>query len=222
MASSSDLIPLRKTVEALKGIRKAILPFLNVIEHAESNDKSSSAPSVDQHTLAEARTAVALAVGTLRHMGARLGGRGGGGTGRKNDPLRLELDRMRKMLVTLRNIDKDVSRGGAGAGAASKSKDVDSKSNQSGNASMSSNEDQAHKKAKKNGKAQAVGKKTDEGKKGGSVLDVDGSKRMVESALHSRGETNEKSPIRKKTHERKRKSESSNGGKRKEHKRRKP
>jgi hypothetical protein len=39
-------------------------------------------------------------------MGARLGGRGGGGTGDKNDPLRLELERMRKMLVTLRKVDK--------------------------------------------------------------------------------------------------------------------
>ena len=112
MASSTELAPLHKTVDALKEIRKQIQPFLRVIESSESvegNDDSTSSTTSskhDPHTVAEARTAVALAVGTLRHMGARMGGRGGGGTGDKNDPLRLELDRMRKMLVTLRKVDK--------------------------------------------------------------------------------------------------------------------
>ena len=103
MASSTELTPLRKTVDALKEIRKQILPFLRVIESSENDDDGNDD---SKHALAEARAAVALAVGTLRHMGARLGGRGGGGTGDKNDPLRLELERMRKMLVTLRKVDK--------------------------------------------------------------------------------------------------------------------
>ena len=106
MASSTELAPLRKTVDALKEIRKQILPFLRVIESSENDDDGDDDSKHDPHTLAEARAAVALAVGTLRHMGARLGGRGGGGTGDKNDPLRLELERMRKMLVTLRKVDK--------------------------------------------------------------------------------------------------------------------
>ena len=106
MASSTELAPLRKTVDALKEIRKQILPFLRVIESSENDDDGNDDSKHDPHTLAEARAAVALAVGTLRHMGARLGGRGGGGTGDKNDPLRLDLERMRKMLVTLRKVDK--------------------------------------------------------------------------------------------------------------------
>ena len=111
MASSKELTPLRKTVDALTEIRKQIQPFLRVIESSDGGDNdggTSSATSSskhDAHTVAEARTAVALAVVTLRHMGARLGGRGGGGSGDKNDPLRLELERMRKMLVTLRKVD---------------------------------------------------------------------------------------------------------------------
>ena len=100
---------MRKTVDALKEIRKQIQPFLRVIESSDASgdndDDTSSSRKHDAHTVAEARTAVALAVGTLRHMGARLGGRGGGGSGDKNDPLRLELERMRKMLVTLRKVD---------------------------------------------------------------------------------------------------------------------
>ena len=111
MASSKELAPLRKTVDALKEIRKQIQPFLRVIESSDGGDNedvnfsASSSSKHDAHTVAEARTAVALAVGTLRHMGARLGGRCGGGSGDKNDPLRLELERMRKMLVTLRKVD---------------------------------------------------------------------------------------------------------------------
>ena len=107
MASSKELAPLRKTVDALAEIRKQIQPFLRVIESSDGgdNDDVNSSSKHDAHSVAEARTAVALAVGTLRHMGARLGGRGGGGSGDKNDPLRLELERMRKMLVTLRKVD---------------------------------------------------------------------------------------------------------------------
>ena len=107
MASSKELAPLRKTVDALTEIRKQIQPFLRVIESSDGgdNDDVNSSSKHDAHSVAEARTAVALAVGTLRHMGARLGGRGGGGSGDKNDPLRLELERMRKMLVTLRKVD---------------------------------------------------------------------------------------------------------------------
>lgn len=126
MASSTELAPLRKTVDALKEIRKQIQPFLRVIESSDAgdNDDSTSSSKHDAHTVAEARTVVALAVGTLRHMGARLGGRGGGGTGDKNDPLRLELERMRKMLVTLRKVD---TRGDANKAATQNGSDVTKK-----------------------------------------------------------------------------------------------
>ena len=135
MASSKELAPLRKTVDALKEIRKQIQPFLRVIESSDGGDNddgTSSATSSskhDAHTVAEARTAVALAVGTLRHMGARLGGRGGGGSGDKNDPLRLELERMRKMLVTLRKVDtRGVADDTKKKSASSSKKDISEKS----------------------------------------------------------------------------------------------
>ena len=150
MASSKELAPLRKTVDALKEIRKQIQPFLRVIESSDGGDNddgTSSATSSskhDAHTVAEARTAVALAVGTLRHMGARLGGRGGGGSGDKNDPLRLELERMRKMLVTLRKVDtRGVADDTKKKSASSSKKDISEKS-------TGENTDKA---AKKNGGA---------------------------------------------------------------------
>ena len=133
MASSADLAPLRKTRNALREIRRHLIPFLKLLDRnangvgkEEGRGSTSSGGKdgkIDDHTLAEARTAVALATGTLRHMSARLGGKVGGGDAGKNDPLRLELEKMRKMLITLRNIDaresneKDVS----STGGASKS-----------------------------------------------------------------------------------------------------
>ena len=151
MASSKELAPLRKTVDALKEIRKQIQPFLRVIESSDGGDNddgTSSATSSskhDAHTVAEARTAVALAVGTLRHMGARLGGRGGGGSGDKNDPLRLELERMRKMLVTLRKVDT--------RGVADDTKKKSASSSKKGIRSEKSTGENTDKAAKKNGGA---------------------------------------------------------------------
>ena len=49
---------------------------------------------------AKAETAIALAVGTLRYMGVRLRGLDMGR--KKEDPLRVEVDRMRATLVFLR------------------------------------------------------------------------------------------------------------------------
>ena len=202
MASSSDLVPLRKTVEALKGIRKEIRPFLQVIENADrgNGEASGAGGGIDQHTLAEARTAVALAMGTLRHMGARLGAKAGGiGSGRKNDPLRMELDRMRKVLVTLRKID-----------------------NKRVGTTGSTNQDEATGSAKvEKQKSEKRKKKTDERKEAGSVLDISAVKRMVEPTLRGeRMEGNNGNCAGKQEQEGKRKCNTSNDEQRKEQKRR--
>mmetsp|Transcript_11016 Transcript_11016/g.23869 ORF Transcript_11016/g.23869 Transcript_11016/m.23869 type:complete len:216 (+) Transcript_11016:267-914(+) len=213
MASSSDLVPLRKTVEALKGIREEIRPFLRVIENAdrgssgggEASGQQGAGGGIDQHTLAEARTAVALAVGTLRHMGARLGAKAGGiGSGRKNDPLRMELDRMRKVLVTLRKIDN---------------RRVATTSTTGSTASRQDEATSAE--AEKQNKSEKRKKKTDERKGPGSVLDISAAKRLVEPTLRGeRVEGNSGSCAKKQEPEGKRKRNNSNDEQRKEQKRR--
>ena len=47
---------------------------------------------------------MALAMGTLRYMGARL--RGSDVGRKKGDPLRIELDKIRGLMVSLRELDK--------------------------------------------------------------------------------------------------------------------
>ena len=72
---------------------------------------------LDPHRRAEAEAAVALAVGTMRYMGARL--RGSDSGRKRGDPLRAELDRMRAALVSLRQLEGGASssRGGGGGDA---------------------------------------------------------------------------------------------------------
>jgi hypothetical protein len=72
---------------------------------------------LDPHRRAEAEAAVALAVGTMRYMGARL--RGSDAGRKRGDPLRAELDRMRAALVSLRQLEGGASssRGGGGGDA---------------------------------------------------------------------------------------------------------
>jgi hypothetical protein len=72
-------------------------------------DDAPPAPRLDPHRRAEAEAAVALALGTLRYMGARL--RGSDAGRKRGDPLRAELDRMRAALVSLRELE-GASRGG--------------------------------------------------------------------------------------------------------------
>ena len=60
--------------------------------------------SLEPHKRAEAMAAVALALGTLRYMGARL--RGSDAGRKKGDPLRAELDGIRAALVSLRELEK--------------------------------------------------------------------------------------------------------------------
>ena len=119
---------LHKTVSALKEIRTSLIPFIQVLKddnddvgtgsaknksdspskkkkrsrdnNTNSNDKQLLTP----HERAEAKAAVALAIGTLRYMGNRLKGKDEGR--KKGDPLRMELDNIRSLLVQLRKLEK--------------------------------------------------------------------------------------------------------------------
>ena len=91
---------LRKTRDALNEIEKQLKPFLRDL----TGDADGSAPDAqDKVKTAQASMAIALAMGTLRYMGARLRGLD---QGRKpDDPLRKELNSMR---VMMRNLQKKV------------------------------------------------------------------------------------------------------------------
>jgi hypothetical protein len=99
MATKEALDALQKTDLALQDIRTKLQPFLATLEsHAESNNNSRSArdnQGPKPAKLALSQTAVALSLGTLRFMSARLRGR------KVDDPVRTELNHMRKLLVTL-------------------------------------------------------------------------------------------------------------------------
>jgi hypothetical protein len=73
--------------ESLANIRKELKPFVRQLDSDDPEQK------------AQAQSVVALSIGTLRYMGARLKGKDQGRT--TEDPLRQELDQMRKVLVAL-------------------------------------------------------------------------------------------------------------------------
>jgi hypothetical protein len=99
MATKEALDALQKTDLALQDIRTKLQPFLATLEsHAENNNNISSSSNNQgpkPAKLALSQTAVALSLGTLRFMGARLRGR------KVDDKVRNELNHMRKLLVTL-------------------------------------------------------------------------------------------------------------------------
>jgi len=112
MSESKPLAALQKTQEALQEIRKQLKPFLLELgvdpaadltpNEAGNKDKALSElkqSTASKETTIKASMAVALAMGTLRYMGARLRGLD---QGRKSDdPLRVELNEMRKLMVSL-------------------------------------------------------------------------------------------------------------------------
>mgnify|MGYP005840697751 CR=1 FL=1 len=110
MATPESIDALCKTREALKEIKKQLEPFLlelSVEDITENDDLvegsskkfSRSQKQENKKKAVTASMAVALAMGTLRYMGARLRGLD---QGRKaDDPLRKELNQMRKLMVTL-------------------------------------------------------------------------------------------------------------------------
>jgi hypothetical protein len=115
------LQPLHKTLHALKEIKVSLMPFLKLLQ--DDHDAKKTIADDDRkkkhtttqkkkqlltpHRRAEAEAAVALSIGTLRYMGARLKGLD---RGRKKDELRKELDQIRGLLVSLRKIEGEVEK----------------------------------------------------------------------------------------------------------------
>lgn len=182
--NNSSLDPLHKTLESLKEIGSALIPFVQLLKNDDDNislkqSSSHSAKSVSStsktglsskkkrsrsdddvgakaqsatptsrlnpHRRAEAEAAVALAIGTLRYMGARLQGFDRGR--KKGDPLRMELDKIRGMLVALRKLESSGTGDGGKEGASSKIKGVDQKSTT--NADVKKESDESNNSAKR-------------------------------------------------------------------------
>ena len=122
MASQqAPLLALQKTQKAIKNIQKALQPYLKLLKtHQDAQNgtltptkSSSSTPTPTLAQVTEAQAAVALSIGTLRFMAARLKGQNRGKD--KGDALRMELDKMRKTLVELRKLTpKTTTTGSAG------------------------------------------------------------------------------------------------------------
>ena len=104
---------LNKTLESLKDIRLALIPFIQLLKDdnelnspskkKRGDDSKVNNEQLTPHQRAEAQAAVALAIGTLRYMGARIRGLDRGR--KKDDPLRIELNKIRGMLVSLRKLE---------------------------------------------------------------------------------------------------------------------
>jgi hypothetical protein len=117
MSTKESLAALKKTHEALKKIKETLEPFLDLLnDHRHqkrgTNESSSSientSKKIELFQITEAEAAVALSIGTLRYMALRLKGQKSLTSDGKNDPLRIELDKMRKTLVELKKLKKKV------------------------------------------------------------------------------------------------------------------
>jgi hypothetical protein len=115
MSDDTALLPLQQTHESIVRIKQTLDPFLSILKnyHKKCNNKSNSTNKnenldsshfgirplsnlVDYYKVIEAEAAVALAIGTLRFMAFRLKGQERGK--KKNDPLRMELKKMKEIL----------------------------------------------------------------------------------------------------------------------------
>lgn len=114
MSTKESLAALKKTHEALKKIKESLEPFLDLLNKyrqqqyssiESSNIVGNTSKKIELFQITEAEAAVALSIGTLRYMALRLKGQKSSG---KNDPLRIELDKMRKTLVELKKLKKKI------------------------------------------------------------------------------------------------------------------
>jgi hypothetical protein len=107
MADEKALLPLKKTSESIKQIKKTLTPFLKLLDKYYNQSSLDKRKEFDIQRIAEAEAAVALSIGTMRYMAFRLKGQERGK--KKNDPLRMELDKMRKALVQVKSLRKEDS-----------------------------------------------------------------------------------------------------------------
>lgn len=129
MSDDSALLPLQQTHESIVRIKQTLDPFLSILKNyhkkcnkTNSTNKNENLDSshfgiqplsnlVEYYKVIEAEAAVALAIGTLRFMAFRLKGQERGK--KKNDPLRMELKKMKEMLSQVqalrRKEDEDIN-----------------------------------------------------------------------------------------------------------------
>ena len=105
MSDEKALLPMKRTNESLKQIKATLTPFLTLLDKYHNQTSETSKSKFDRQEIAEAEAAVSLAMGTLRYMAHRLKGHSKGK--KKNDPLRMELDKMRRTLVQCKGLRKE-------------------------------------------------------------------------------------------------------------------
>lgn len=85
----------KNTALYVKNIQEGLDPFLKILRDGNNRAMNDTSTSIDPQVLAEAEAAVALTLGTLRHISCRL-------SGKKTDTgLKMELDKMKKIVVRL-------------------------------------------------------------------------------------------------------------------------
>jgi hypothetical protein len=87
MSNTKHVNALKSTSEALIRIRKELKPFVKLLD------------SDDLERRAQAQAVVALSLGTVRYIGARIRGKDEGR--KQDDPLRQELNQIRNVLVQI-------------------------------------------------------------------------------------------------------------------------
>jgi len=102
MSKKEVLDNLISVTESAQAIEANLAPFLKILQN-ENEDDSTRSNDASRHAKAEAQAAVALTLGTLRYMNAKL--RGSDCSENPNHPLRLELDKMRQAIVALTQVD---------------------------------------------------------------------------------------------------------------------
>lgn len=114
------------TPQALEGLQQAQTALEEIQEHLQPFVRRLQSSTATRQQRAQAQAVVALGMGTLRYMGARLRGLDQGRS--PDDPLRQELNQMRKVLVSLEQKSKKTN---AAKQSHSKSDDDDKKKKKS-------------------------------------------------------------------------------------------
>lgn len=101
MTSSLEqqLEALNRTRNALQTIQTSLQPYLNSLRRQQQQENIGE---LTEGEPAETNIAVSMALGTLRYMAARMKGC----HVKSNDPLRVELDKMRDILKQVRKVNK--------------------------------------------------------------------------------------------------------------------
>ena len=116
---------LQKTQKALEGIRRELIPFLKKLSDSSNMNDSKGSKEYYNFERAEAEAAVAMALGTLRYMFARVKGK----PSSKNDPIRMDLDKTRKIMMDLQNLKKEQKKDSSSSSTANKKSNLSGKEN---------------------------------------------------------------------------------------------